>query len=444
MANLIRLLCCLCTTLLSGIANSATLQDVLDQAWAADYELHQAQRQLEAGQQQRIQGRAALLPSVGVQYSHLDNDRELKALGTDETFDTETTTVRLTQPLFRPGAWYTRQSAVAATRLAEAEFAGARQGFLLRVAEQYFGVLRAWENLSAARAEERAIRRQLEQTRERFDVGLIPITDVHEAEAIYDTSQVGVIMTEAAFQIARDQLEALTGTSWQSLSGLADEMPLEAPEPADGDAWVSLAQQYNPQLLAADAARDISRHNSRQQLANQLPVVDLVAQHQNHNTGATGSMSARSNSYGVEISMPLFQGGALQSRRKQSALQAEASQDSYRQAWRDVGQQTRAAWRTLQADLRRIHARQQAIRSAQSALRATESGYEVGTRNIVDVLNAQRGLFAAQRDYANSRHDYILNSLSLKALAGQLATEDLLQIDQWLSPENAVSLVSTD
>lgn len=444
MVNPIRLLCCLSAALLSTTVSSATLQEVLDKAWAADYELHQAQRQLEAGQQQRIQGRAALLPSVGVQYSHLDNDRELKSTGTDETFDTETTTVRLTQPLFRPGAWYSRQSAVAATRLAEAQFATARQDFLLRVAEQYFGVLRAWENLSAARAEERAIRRQLEQTRERFDVGLIPITDVHEAEAIYDTSQVGVIMTEAAFRIAGDQLKALTGTEWTALSGLADDLPLEAPEPADGNAWVSLAQQYNPQLLAAEAARDAAGHNTRQQLANQLPVVDLVAQHQNHNTDATNSLSARSNSYGVEISMPLFQGGALQSRRKQSALEAEASRDAYQQAWRDVGQRTLAAWRTLQADLLRINARQQAIRSAQSALRATESGYEVGTRNIVDVLNAQRGLFAAQRDYANARHDYILSSLSLKALAGLLATEDLLQIDQWLSPENAVSLTGKD
>ena len=435
-------------------AQAATLHDVLEAAWEADSEWSAARNTWEAEQQTRVQGRAALLPNVSAQYSWLENDRKNSSSafsGTiDQSFQTETTTLRLLQPLFRPAAWYGYRGAAAITSVAEAQFQEARQNFLLRVSEQYFNVLRAWENLDAARAEERAIARQLEQTRERFEVGLVPITDVHEAEAAYDLSQVALIVADADFGIARDRLEALTDRSWDTLATLRAELPLAGPDPEDPQEWVSRARENNPVILAALRASDAARYESRSRLSDQLPTVDFVAQHQRAKTdgefivgGTTlvdGESEQRTNSYGIEINLSLFQGGALNSRRKQAALQASASQDQYRQTWRDVGQQTLALHRTVKADLLRVRARSQAIRSAESALRATESGYEVGTRNIVDVLNAQRLVFNARRDYANARYDYIINSLTLKALAGQLDEQDLVAVNEWLTMDNAVEL----
>ena len=435
-------------------ATAATLNDVLEAAWQADSQWSAARRTWEANQQGRVQGRAALLPSVSAQYSILENDRKNSGDtvdgSVDQEFRTTTTTLQLLQPLFRPAAWFSYRQADAFTSVAEAQFHEARQDFLLRVSEQYFNVLRAWENLDAARAEARAIERQLDQTRERFEVGLVPITDVHEAEAAADLSQVAVIVADSEFGIARDRLEALTERRWEQLALLQSDLPLAGPDPQDPQSWVDRARAQNPVILAALRSSDAAQYESRSRLSDQLPTIDFVAQHQRAETdgefivGGTnlvdGESNQRTNSYGIEINLPLFQGGALNSRRKQAALEASASKDQYRQAWRDVGQQTLALHRTVNADLLRIRARGQAIRSAESALRATESGYEVGTRNIVDVLNAQRNLFNARRDYANARYDYIVNTLTLKSLAGQLEEQDLANINDWLAPEDTIEL----
>ena len=431
----------------AGNARAATLADVLEAAWQADSQWSAALRTWEAEQQNVAQGRAALLPSVNAQYSWLDTERRFPDSNVPtQDFTNETITLSLVQPLFRPGAWYAYKQSDSVTSIGAANFQQARQDFFLRVSSQYFGVLRAWENLVSIRAEERAIGRQLEQTRERFDVGLVPITDVFEAEAAYDLTRVELIVLESEFDIARDRLEALTGRSWQSLAALQEELPLSGPEPAEPTQWVELARQQNPMLLAALHESESARHFARQQTSAQLPTVDLVARHQRidgdsfQGGGAGLPDKFHTNAYGIEVNMPLFQGGGLNSRRKQAALRHEASQDVYQQTWRDVGQQTLASYRMVSANAQRISARAQAIRSAESALEATEAGYEVGTRNIVDVLNAQRTLFSARRDYANSRYDYILDSLELKSLAGVLEEQDLMQVNEWLAPLDQVEL----
>ncbi|MCK0538691.1 TolC family outer membrane protein [Alcanivorax quisquiliarum] len=431
----------------TGTAHSATLADVLESAWQADSQWSGALRTWEAEQETLVQGRSGLLPSVHASYAWLDNDIKLTSSPGGETdFETETLTVSLVQPLFRPGAWYAYKQADAATSLAAANFQQARQDFLLRVAQQYFGVLQSWENLVSIRAEERAIGRQLEQTRERFDVGLVAVTDVHEAEAVYDLTRVERILAEADFDIARDRLEALTGRSWESLAALQEDLPLDGPQPAEPQQWVEMARQQNPTVLAALYQAETARHFASQRAWDHGPTVDLVAQHQRYKNDASGPIGTlnqpdtRTNAYGIEVNLPLFQGGGINSRRKQAALQHEASQDRYQQAWRDVGQQTLGTYRLVSANALRISARAQAIRSAESALEATQAGYEVGTRNIVDVLNAQRTLFAARRDYANARYEYILDSLGLKALSGVLAEDDLMQVNAWLSPADLVEL----
>ncbi len=428
----------------SATSGMASLNDVLEAAWEEDHEWRAARNTLEADQQRVVQGRANLLPRLDAQYSIMENSREDGTTGITQEFTERTGSLRFAQPLFSPSAWYQYRQAASAGSASEAQFQQARQDFLLRVARHYLDVLRAGDNLGAARAQERAISRQLEQTRESFEVGMVSVTDVHEAEAAHDLARVEVIAAEAEFEIARDRLEAFSGRRWEQLAGLREEMPLEPPDPREPEAWVKMTREHNPMVVTAMHQRDGARYESNERFSAQLPEVNLVGQYQDTRLdgepGAIAFRESESYAYGVEISMPLFAGGALNSRRKESALRAETATDEFQRAWRDAGQQALALHRRVNADVQRVNARRQSIRSAESALRATESGYEVGTRNIVDVLNAQQNLFSTRRDFANARYDYILNSLELRATAGALEERDLELVNEWLSLDEPVEL----
>lgn len=439
---------------LTSAAHSANLIDVANAAWEYDGTWRAARMNWDADQQIANQGRSALLPSITATYGHYRNDNEIKETSstpsTDTEFDSEITTVALAQPLFRVDSWYTYKEGKASTDIGQANFEQARQDFVLRVAQGYFGVLRAWDNWVSAKAEEKAIGRQLDQTKERFDVGLVPATDVEEAQATYDLTQVNLILARQQYDISLDQLETLSGQQWETLAELQKQLPMEGPEPADMTAWIEKAQAQNPGVLAAMHNATLSEHTAKRQLGAQLPQVQLVAQYQHSHLSPEddplplGLDSSKNKQIGIEVSVPVFQGGGLNSRRKEAALRADAADYQYQQALRDVVQQTRATYRTVESDALRVKARAQAIRSTRSALDATQSGYEVGTRNVVDVLNAQRALFAAERDYSNARYDYILNSLALKSTTGELQQEDLDAVNQWLSTTELLNLYNPD
>jgi len=448
----------------SSATQAATLQDVVMAAWGNDNEWEAARQNWLAAQETEKQGFGGLLPQVTADYTHLMNHQHVESGNIDlgggalnpaysYDFETQAFTINMVQPLFRVDAWYEYQRTRAITSAAEAQFQNARQAFLLRVTEQYMNVLRTRENLTTAQAEERAFKRQLEQTNERYKVGLVPITDVNESQAAYDLARVGLIVGQSDFQIARDQLEALTGKRWDSLDGLREELPMAGPEPAAPDTWVQQAQANNPQVVAARYQAESAKSVSRQALGAQLPSVNLIGQYQHRHTLDVQTSNTTANSltpgvesnyYGVQVSMPLFTGGSVNSRRKQAALSYQAAEQQYKLVWRDTGQQTRSLHRVVEADVLRVQARRQALISAQSALKATESGYQVGTRNIVDVVVAQRNLYSAERDYAAARYDYILDTLRLKASAGMLTEEDLGEINGWLDNSQAIDLYDVD
>jgi outer membrane protein len=449
-------------TSLASAVQAADLTEVANAAWSYDGTWRAARMNWNADQELMVQGRAALFPNVSASYGRYDNDIELEDLGIDQSYDSEASSFTLTQPLFRVDAWYGYKEAQSSTDIAQANFEQSRQDFVLRVAQGYFGVLRAWDTWVSAKAEEKAIGRQLEQTQERFDVGLVPATDVEEAQATYDLTQVNLIVARQQYDIARDQLETLTGQQWQTLAELRDELPMEGPQPTDMNDWIEKAKVQNPQVQAALYNTELTENTAKRQLGTMMPQVQLVAQYQHsHESGhqtrgagtggfgggtgsAGGSGDIQNRQIGVEVSMPLFQGGGLNSRRKEAYLRADAADFQYDQAVRDIVQQARSAYRTVEADALRIKARKQAIRSTRSALDATQSGYEVGTRNVVDVLNAQRALFAAERDYANARYDYIINSLTLKSTTGDLQQGDLAAVNNWLAPDQTLDLYNPD
>lgn len=431
-----------------ALAETADLTDVLNAASSADPEWAAAQRSLDADQQLASQGRAALLPSLTASYGLTRSYRDFDG-ATDETrFTTDVAALTLVQPLFRPDAWYSKNQGKALSNAGEARFEQARQDFLLRVTQRYLDVLRRWEDLHTAQAEERALSRQLEQTQERFDVGLVPVTDVEEAKAAYDLARAGLILAEADFDISRDQLEAMTGKSWEKLAGLREELPMTGPEPAQPSHWMERARSNNPQVLASRYEADSAKAAARQRTSAQLPSVNLVGRYEmvgySNIDGPVGVITNQTDydgkSIGIEASMPLFAGGGLNSQRKEASYRYQAAEEAYRLVWRDVGQGAQSLARQVQASALNVAARKQALRSAESALRATESGYEVGTRNVVDVLTAQRNLYANQRDYSAARYDYIVVSLQLQAAAGDLTTDDIGLINGWLSTEISVEL----
>lgn len=445
----------LLTTLSAGV-QAANLTDVANAAWSYDGTWRAERQNWEADQETLVQGRAALLPTIDASYGRYRTRQRIEDGGLDMNYGSEATTISLAQPLFRLDAFYGYKEAKASVSVSQADFYQARQNFVLRVAQGYFGVLRAWDGLVSARAEEKAIGRQFEQASERFDVGLVPRTDVEEAQAAYDLTRVNLIVAQQDFAIARDQLETLTGRRWDNLAELREELPMAGPMPNDMQDWLEKASYQNPQILSSRFTAQAAGFTADRQLGAMMPQVQLVGSYIHNHTspdsssdvgsGLNGGISPdiHGTEVGIEVTMPLFRGGALNSQRKQAALRADASDQIYLQTVRDVTQQARSAFRTVEADSLRVKARDQAIRSATSALEATQSGYEVGTRNVVDVLNAQQALYAAQRDYANARYDYILNSLTLQAAAGDLDVQNLVSVNEWLAPDKALDLYNPD
>lgn len=319
--------------------------------------------------------------------------------------------------------------------------AATEQQLLFDVAEAYFEILRAHDILSARRSQETAISRQLEQARERFEVGLIAITEVHEAQASFDLARAQRVAAESAMQVSFEALERLTGQRYDSIDGLAADIPIEPPEPLGRDDWVSLAMSNSPVLQMAEAGVEVARSELDVSRAGQLPTMEAFAAYNyadNDRSGVSGYNS--SSQLGLRASLPLYTGGTTRAQIRQSGFSLEVSQYDFEAQRRDTVQQVRSLFTQVNNDVETVDARAQAIISNQSALEATRSGYEVGTRNIVDVLNAEQNLFNAVADHAEARYDYVLDLLRLQQQAGLLDAESIQAVNAWLRSEQAVSL----
>lgn len=432
----LRLLAAAGLALTSHAAWSASLADVLAAADANDPQWKATAATFAARREVLAQGRAGVLPSVVLSGELTDNS--LDAGGGNVDYDSRQLVLQATQPLLRFDRWFQYQTARASRSQADADFVAAEQDYLVRVTETYLGVLRAAEQLAFARAEEAAYARQLEQARQRFEVGLIAITDVHETQAAYDLAKVGLIVAGSDLSVARARLETLTGKRYPALAFPGEDMPVELPAPEGADAWAERARQGNPQLIAARHGARAAQQASRAAASGHLPSLDLFARRVDSDSPASltppiNNVDSTTDTIGLSLEWPLFAGGAINSRRKQAGYEYDAAQENLRAAELNAVEGARTQYRVLEADVLRVAARRQAIVSAQSALDATQAGYDVGTRNIVDLLQAQRNAFAARRDLANARYDYMLNHLRLHGTAGALARDAVLAQDKWLN-----------
>ena len=424
-------------SLLLGLSTPAWTDDlvtVYQLALEADPQYQAAIEAHNAALEVIPQRRAALLPNIAITGDVSRNRFDPRKSGDTSYATNQTYSIGLRQPLYQRERWLQLEQADNRVVQADATLLAAQQDLLLRVATRYFLVLGAQDNLAFVEADKDAIARTLDQAKQRFDVGLAAITDTLEAQARYDIAVSDAINADRLLDDTREALRELTGELPVAPEVLKAEIPLLAPEPVDQDTWVSAAVEQNPLMLAARAATAVAKQEIQVQNSGHYPTVDMVADYSYRDTefGGFTPLERNDSAIGVQLNLPLYQGGLVSSQTRQSRYQYNESREDQLKQLRATERQIRDNYRGVISGISKVEALQHAVLSNEKAVEAAETGFEVGTRAIVDVLDAQRELLRARRDYARSRYDYLLDTLRLKQAAGILHETDLVQMNQWL------------
>lgn len=436
-----RLLSGLVGLLAAQPALSLDLVETYEKALSYDSGIAAAQARFQSQQAASDVSQSALLPKIGAygDAQHIDVDSPGSAR--DNSYKEFKYGVQLTQPLFRADAWFQYDASQFQTDSARAQYNLAQQQLILDVATAYFNVLRAQDTVTTAQASEAAIQRQYEQAQERFDVGLIAITEVYEARASYDDSRSLRIAAENQANIAREQLSRLTGEYSEDLENLRQNFPLGRPDPMDPASWEMTALEQNWSIQAALYDLNASESGLKQAKAGHYPTLDLSASygksdlHGIENSSPTTQRDGETTQgvIALNLEVPLYTGGGTQAGVRQQRSMVTVAEQSLNTVRRDVRVNTRSLFLTVNNNIETASALERTIISRRSALDATRAGYDVGTRNIVEVLDAERAYYVALRDYANARYDYVNNTLQLKQAAGTLSPKDLVELNNWLS-----------
>ncbi len=431
--------------LLSGHLTAENLLDIYNEALENDPTFKAAEYSYLADKEIVVQGRAALLPSITLSGSTNWNEYYQDDVLQQE-YNSFSKSARVSQPLFRLDTWFNFKRSKSLTNAAEAEFAYEQQNLILRTAELYFGVLRAIDNLNAAISEEKAIKKQLDQAQQRYEVGLSAITGVQEAQLAYDLSKAARINNEGNLFSAREALNALIGREIFSIDELGENLKISSPFPNSKEDWVNLALKNNYQLKASYLRKDAAKSNARSAASNHLPKIDIVGSGSDSETNQFNyegfsingqgipvpAVTGRRN-YAIQLSVPIFQGGAVSSRRKQAYSQYNQADENTLFTERRIIQEVRSQFSNVNTLVANVNAQKQAVISATSALEATQVGYKVGTRNVVDLLQAEKNLYSAEKNLANAKYDYILANLRLALAAGTIDPGDIIEINNLLN-----------
>jgi outer membrane protein len=418
------------------------LRQVYQRAEEQDPQYRAVQATYQAVLESRPQARAQyLLPNLSVNSNFAQHDQAVRQ-GNQSicgivncSFVSYDYSINLTQPVYHYDRFLQFQQTDDRIRQAQLDVDAARQDLMVRISDRYFNVLAAQDNLEFAGAEKNALARQLDQTQQRFNVGLIAITDVQEAKAGYDQSVAQEIDAQRQLDDAHQALREFAGEISEHLAILSDKLPLITPEPADVEQWSNVALKQNIKLASAQAATRIAQQEIEVQQAGHLPTLDVIGSHGTTASGGGrfGDTQTTDSAIGMQMNLPIYEGGFVQSRTREAEHKHEAAVDQEEQQRRLVIRTCRDAYRGVLSGISQVQALQQAVVSQQTALEATQAGFEVGTRTTVDVVTQERQLFGAKRDYAKARYDYLLNTLRLKEAAGTLSPVDLNTINQWLA-----------
>lgn len=449
-----RLFACLALTVLAAPARAAPphagtdLLAVVQMAETADPQYLEAQANTQAVSEGVPQAKALLWRpqlSFGADASRVDQTIRTGSTptigggGGQFAFNQTDYRLALVQPVFHYDRYV--QLKQADKRIQQAQYAedAARQALLVRAAERYFNVLAAQDDLAFARAEKESLKGQLDQAQQRFQVGLVAITDVQEAQAGYDRAVASEIQARNQLDNTAEELRETTGGYIAELVPLREEIPLVLPNPADVEAWTETSLNQNLDLASARIATDLAAEEIHNQYAGHLPTIDIVGGHGTTTTGGRfGAYDLEQSDIGVNLTIPLYSGGFVSSRVRQAQHQHSGALDRLEQSRRAVYRLAHESYLGVVTQISSVQALKQAVVSSQTSLESTRAGFEAGTRTAVDVVTAERGLSQAKRDYARARYDYVLNVLRLKQAAGTLAPEDIQLANSWLQNSTAV------
>jgi len=435
----------LCGLLTATTAPAVDLIGVVDMAIKNDPSLKAQAWRRDATGENRKQALSALLPNIAATAGINGGNSSADLSGvevSDNDIDTENYGVSLQQSVFDWSRY--KQYSIAREQVdqAEANYQAVYQLFLLDVATRYFTLLNARDGVKFSRAQEKALKRQLEQAEQRYEVGLTAVTDVHNAQASYDQARATVIRAVNAKLDAEEALRERTGVMFEEYSSLTESLPLERPEPANPQDWVDMALQHNPSVRARQIATNITNETISAQRAGHYPTIGLSASYNNSinnnypvfNAGGVDLVELESNSmnYGLQLNVPIYQGGRTSSLTRQASYFHNAALDDLEAEQRAAMRQTKNSYNAIEAGIEEVQALRQALISAKSSLEATQAGFEVGTRTIVDVLIAEQSYWRSAQNYSTARHTYILAHLALRQATGILNRDDLETVNTLL------------
>jgi outer membrane protein len=440
--------------LLAVPASAEGLFEIYEKAKRNDPGIREAEANMMAQLETKPQARSVLLPQLsgkaGYSYRASDGDSAIQGapelISSDTDTDTKQWGFNLSQTLLNTEQWRTLKKADKEVARASIDYRVAQQDLMLRVTEAYFNVLAAQDTLGSERAAKDAIGRQLEQANRRFEVGLIAITDVKEAQAGYDDAVALEISAQRSLASKKEALREITGEYPRELANPGEEFPLIPPTPQVEQDWVDISMQQNLALESAKIGAEITRENVRIARGGHWPTIDLDASYTDSNNDLTNNLDSSlssegdttSTTVGIQLRLPIFEGGGISSRVQEQVYLHRASRENYEKVARNTERETRDAYLGVIAEIARVQALARSEDSNKTALEATEAGYDVGTRTTVDVLNARQSLFLSQTQYSRSKYDYLINIIKLKLAAGTLSEDDVRLLNGWLVKTEAL------
>ncbi len=459
--------------LVSSLASGDTLLQIYEKAVRSDPLVREADANKLATQEGKPIARGALLPQVSATAAYGNaaaNGSTTNQIGEliasspidSRNYYARNWNVQLRQSVFRWDQWVQLSQAGKESAQADVDYEAAQQDLVIRVAETYFNVLAAEDTLASEQAAKDAIGRQLEQSQKRFEVGLIAITDVQEAQAAYDQALAAEILAKRNVANRQELLRSIIDEPAPTLAKPGPDLPLLSPNPADENQWVDLAMQQNRSLISSQIGTEIAKDNVSLARTGHYPTVDFVVSRNNTNNDgfsrtpcrtalncngadlgtvvrSTTGTDLASDAVSLQFALPVFSGFSTSARVQQAVYQHRASRERLERTARETERQTRDAYLGVISEISRVQALKQAFESAKTALKATEAGFDVGTRTTVDVLAARRTVFVAETNYLRSRYDYLINGLRLKQAAGTLTTDDIAQIDGLLTSTSSTA-----
>jgi outer membrane protein len=410
--------------------------EVYDLAQQNDPTLKQALANQKAIGVNKYQSIASMLPTitgrVESNFNRLKNKKaSFQGEGIQEFYE-HRYTIDLNQPVFHWDLWVQLSQADNQIAQAEADYLAEQQNLITRATEAYFNILAAQDNLAFTVAEKNAIARQLEQAEQRFEVGLIAITDVHEAQAGYDQVRSDEITAINEVDNAKEALREIISETDASLATLGAKMPLVKPNPADIESWSTNAETQNLTIISAFNEAEVARKNIELQRSGHYPQLDIVASHSESDNNSTFGLRGDQQQVGLQLNVPIFEGGGVYFRTRKATQEHIQAKEKLIATKREVDRQVRDAYRGVISSISRVEALKAAVISGESALEATEAGFDVGTRTMVDVLTATRNLTQARSNHSQARYDYLINGIKLKQSASNLNLEDLQAINSFL------------